>query len=312
MAKATTPKAPSKAVATRTKGTDVAMPDFMKEDVGKGTENIGRDDIETPRLQLIQGTHTDLLSQYDELRAGMFFHSAAEQVFDVKKEPLRVVPVYVDKRYLLWNPLDSGGGILARADDGVHWQPANRTFDVTLDKKDGGAKVKWKTADTVQRSGLAAWGTQNPNDDQSPPAATLMYNFLLYFIDYPDLMPAVFSFQRSSISVARKFNSRLKTQRAPMFGLIYELGSGTAQNNSSQSYFVPTMKGAGFVEDTDIYAAVKEMNRQFTEAGLNIRDLESVQTEDQGSDDGEGEAEPEATKPTRGGASTKGRRAPSY
>ncbi len=195
-----------------------AIPDFMRPDVGKGTENIGMEDMDTPRIKLMQGLSPELESHTD-LRIGHFYHTANDLSLGAS---FRAVAVYTDQRYILWRPRDMGGGILARADDGEHWQPANREFEVTLDKKMGGAKVKWTTADTVARSGLAEWGSMNPDDPDSQPAATLMYNFVLAFPDRPDLIPAVISFQRTSVRAAKKLNSKLKTVRSPMFGLVLQ------------------------------------------------------------------------------------------
>ena len=48
-----------------------AIPDFMKEDIGsrQGTENFGAEDMETPRLKLIQALSPEL-QEYSDLRAG--------------------------------------------------------------------------------------------------------------------------------------------------------------------------------------------------------------------------------------------------
>lgn len=250
-----------------------AVPSWMAKDVGRGLENIGTEDLEIPRLKLIQGLSPEL-EQYNKLRPGHFFHTAAEHIFD---KPFRVVPVYMDRRYILWNPREAGGGILARADDGVHWAPAGKEFTVKLDKKDGGATVKWKTAKTVAESGLAEWGSMDPNDTDSAPAATLMYSFVLAFPDHPDLMPAVLSFQRSSIKVGRRFNTKLKTIRAPMFGLIFEISSMKDTNPNGDSFQNIQITGAGLVGDETAYKNYKGLHESFASKGLAIKDLENAQ-----------------------------------
>lgn len=273
------------AVATRDE--DV-MPAFMKGDVGRGMEGIGRDDIEVPRLKLMQALSPEL-QEYNDMRPGMFLHTSSEHIF---KGPFRAVPVFVDKRYLLWNPRDSGGGILARADDGMHWSPSNQDFTVKLDKKDGGATVHWHTADTVVQSGLAQWGSMNPEDPNSPPAATLMYNYLLAFPDNPELDPAVLTFQRSSIKMGRRFNTKLKTIRAPIFGLIFEFAPFEDTNRAGQSFFNVNVKGAGKVMDEDMYKSLRALNQSMSEKGLNIKDIEGLQDNDGGDNEPEDEAPP--------------------
>ena len=265
-----------------------SLPDFMKGDVGKGTEGISHEDFEVPRLKLIQGLSPEL-EEYNELRAGNFFHTATETIFD---EAIRVVPVFLDRQYILWNPREVGGGILARTNDGVHWNPPNGKFNAKLDKKDGGQEVTWETARTVKQSGLADWGSMNPEDPKSPPAATLMYNFVLAFPDFPDLPPAVLTFQRSAIRFGRRFNTRLKTMRAPIYGMIFSLSSATAVNKVGNKFYVPNIAGGGYVKEKPQYELYKGLYESFAAAGLNIRDMENLQ-DDPTPDDGEGSGEAE-------------------
>ena len=252
------------------------LPKFMRSDADLGKENIGKEDIEIPRLKLMQGLSPEL-QEYEGLRAGNFFHPASEFIFDA---PFRAVPVFMDKRYILWRPRDAGGGILARADDGMHWSPSQGSFTVQLDKKDGGETVTWTLAKTVQESGLNVWGTLNPNDPNSPPAATEMYNFLLAFPDEPDLMPAVLSFQRSSIKIGRRFNTKLKTVRAPIFGTVWEFRATEDSNNRGQSFFNIDVHGAGLIEDEAQYLQYRAMYETFSARGLAIKDIEGLQSEE--------------------------------
>lgn len=291
MARQPAKEAASKAVTKTRSGTSAIIRDvdssqlqYEKGDVGRGTEQFGSEDVSVPRLKLIQGISPEL-DEYNKLRPGNYLHTAAGFIFD---EPFEAVPVFADKRYLLWNPRDSGGGILARADDGVHWSPPNTEFQVKLDKRMGGHTVTWRTAKTVQQSGLANWGTMNPNDPDSPPAATLMYNFLLAFPGHPELPPAVLTFQRSQIGVARKFNGKLKIGPAPLFGRVCEFSS--VKTSSQQGdYFAMQVQQVGLIDpSSDLYLDYRAMNDAFTKAGLAVRDLESLQGEGE-----EDDSEPE-------------------
>jgi len=261
------------------------MPAFMRQDVDVGKEAIGREDLETPRLKLIQALSPEL-HVYNDLRPGQFFHTAAEQILE---GPLTTVPVFMERRYLLWRPQDSGGGILARADDGIHWSPSAGEFTVQLNRNQGGKTVTWKLAPTVERSGLANWGTSDPDNSNSPPAATLMYNFVLAFPDYPDLMPAVFTFQRSLIKVGRKLNTKLKTTRLPIFGLKFDFAPFLDHNAANQDFYSVNVVGNGMVEDEDQYNLYRDMHNAFRTTGLQIKDIETLQEEDVdgANDDGE-------------------------
>jgi len=256
------------------------LPAFMQQDSGKGLENMRAEDMATPRLILMQATSKEL-TKNNKLSAGDFFHSATEEIFD---KPLLVTPIYYDRRYILWNPRDSGGGILARSDDGVNWSPPDAKFEVKLDKKDGGHKVTWVTKKTVAASGLAEWGSMNPNDPQSPPAATLMHNFVFAFPDDPDRMPAVFTFQRSLVTEGRKFLTRLKAQRAPMFGTIFELSS-TDETKGDNQFKGVALVGKGLIADDDLYQRFKDLNKTFSELGMKIKAEEDLADDTTGSNE---------------------------
>lgn len=279
-------KPPANMLAKR--GSGAVTPDYG-DDAGLGKENLDQSDLEIPRIKLIQALSPEL-TQFDYLRPGMLWHTAAEQVIE---QPFIGVPIYVDKRYILWNPRDSGGGILARADDGVHWSPSNSEFAVKLDKKDGGGLVKWKTRKTVQESGLAEWGSMNPQDPNSPPAATLMYSYVLGFPEL-DLPVAVISFQRSSVRIGRQLNTKIKTVRAPLFAMKFAFSSADAKNKVGQEFKNFQFQGAGLLQPDDpLYLEYRGMNREMTERGLQIKDLESAQDEQGDASSDEPEEKPQ-------------------
>lgn len=263
------------AVAVKdTKSTDLSVtPDFMKDQIGLGTESIGAADTEIPRLKLMQKISPEL-DTFNDLKAGDFFHTLAE--ISLGRE-VRVTPIYTDIRYILWRPQDTGGGILARADDGIHWSPPDAQFEVELKK--GGPKVTWRTAKTIAQSGLAEWGSGNPSDPNSPPAATRMYNLVVTLPDHPDLPPAVVTLQRASIGVARKLMGKLKITRAPSFGLVFNMKSVEDKNGAGQIFLNYAFTAEGMVQDKEVYDKNFEYYQYFKAQGVNIKDIEGLQDE---------------------------------
>lgn len=264
------------AVAVKdTKSTAVAdaLPDFMKDDIGKGTEGISSSSVEIPRIKLIQKISPEL-DTFNDLRAGDFWHTILEQSLGTE---VRICPIYVDERFILWRPQEDGGGILARADDGIHWHPAPAEFKVKL--KDG-TGVTWRTEKTVAGSKLDLWGSQNPSNPDSPPAATKMFNMVVSFPDDPDMPPAVVTLQRSAVTVGKKFMGKLKITRAPSFGLIFKMGSKVETNKAGQAFLNYTFVGDGKVTDEGFYRANRDSYEFFKKQGVQIKDVESLQTED--------------------------------
>lgn len=263
----------------------MTLPGFMTEQVGLGTEALDASSVEVPRIKLLQALSPEL-TEYNSVKAGSFFHSLMEQDLGTT---VRITPIYVDSRYILWRPRESGGGILARADNGINWSPPNTEFLVKLK---GGQEVKWKTATTVAQSGLDRWGSSNPADSSSPPAATRMFNIVATFPDFPDMPPAVITLQRAAIKVARRFIGKLKITRAPSFGLIFEMSSVEDRNAAAQKYFNFAFKGAGHVEDKSEYERNFEYYKYFKAQGIQVKDIEDAQNDDIPTEDGEDKGKP--------------------
>jgi len=262
-----TPKAAPPSVET-------AMPDFMKGLQGQGTENLGMKDIETPRLKLLQMTSKECV-EHEGASPGMWWHTVLEKPFP---KELVGVPLFIDIRYLLWRPLDDGGGILARADDAMHWSPPNIAFKVKINKKT--KEVIWRTAKTVAESGLDQWGTYDPDDPSSQPAATLMYNIVMALPDYPEVGPSVVTFQRTGVPIAKKLGGKLKLAKAPSYGIKFMMSHTAETNNADQTYLVPKMTMAGYVTDQNQFNEYKELYELFKKIGVNVKDLEGAQEDE--------------------------------
>ena len=90
-------------------------------------------------------------------------------------------PVILRKSYVLWNPtkgLDSKVP-LAVASDGIHWDVPNQEFEVFF--PNNRTPYKWRTKRTVAESGLDKFGSSQPDNPRSTPAASMTYQMLWAF-----------------------------------------------------------------------------------------------------------------------------------
>lgn len=259
-------KEETKAVSVPT----AAVPSFMKGDAGKGTEHLSSSDYEMPRIKLMQGLN-DELQAHDDLKSGDFFHTLAEVGLG---QSVQIVPIYISKRYVLWRPRVDGGGILARADDSIHWSPPSGQFEVKVTKE--GKKATWKLARTVSESRLDQWGTYDPSDPQSQPAATLAYVIVAALPELPDLSPVALLLQRTQIGPARKLMGKLKISQAPCYGMKFTMSS-FQDDRGGQKFNNYRFTAAGFVENEAEYGLYKQLNKQFEVSGVTVKDLESAQ-----------------------------------
>jgi hypothetical protein len=246
------------------------LPAFMQEHARLGRLDVG--DLEMPRLKLLQASSPEL-TEFNNAKHGEFWHSLTNESFG---STVRICPIYIDWRFILWRPREAGGGILARADDAKHWTPADTEFTVRLKS---GHEVKWRTARTVAASGLDRRGSYNPSDPNSPPAATRMYSIVCSFPDRQDLPPAVVTLQRAAIKAATKLIDILKVQRAPSFGVIFEMASFKDKSPSGEFYNY-AFEMVGTVEVKAFYEENFAQYRFFMEHGLKVKDLEAAQEDE--------------------------------
>jgi hypothetical protein len=249
------------------------LPGFLQH---AGFGGLGAGDVEMPRLKLLQ-TPSPELTEFNNAKAGEsgeFWHSLIDERLG---STVRICPVYIDRRFILWRPREAGGGILARADDSKHWTPADTEFAVKLKS---GREVTWRTARTVTASRLDRRGSYNPSDPNSPPAAARMYSIACSFPDRRDLPPAVVILQRAGIKVATKLIGKLKVLRAPSFGAIFEMASFKDKSPSGEFYNY-AFELVGPVEDRAFYEDNFAQYRFFMQQGLKVKDLEGAQEDDQ-------------------------------
>ena len=246
------------------------LPGFVRKYASQG--GLGLGDGEIPRLKLLQARSPELI-KFDNAREGEFWHSLID---DRLGSTIRICPIYIDWRFVLWRPREAGGGILARADDGKHWAPADTEFTVKLAS---GHEVKWRTARTVAASGLNKRGSYNPTDPKSPPAATRMYSIVCSFPDQRDLPLAVMTLQRAGARAAAKLIGKLKVLRAPSFGVIVEMTS-VERKSPSDGVYDHSFEVFSPVQDKVFYEENFARYRYFMRNGLKVKDLEDAQDED--------------------------------
>lgn len=251
-------------IPTASMEVDNVAPDFMSADRGMGTKDIEASELGLPRIALLQSTSPQVES--GEGRPGEFYHLLAGRNLGAK---LRVIPILVTKAFILWRPRKNDtGGILARSNDAVNWTPPTGSFEVTLDNK---KKVTWELKPTVKESKLDQWGSSDPSDASSQPAATLMMNVLVYLPDFPELSPSVLTLQRSSLKPGKSWLGKVKMASAPSFGLVFDVTSETVTGKQG-TYKAPIFAGAGFVKDKGLYDNLRELCVRFEKTGVKVQE----------------------------------------
>ena len=206
---------PKNEVTAATNNAVAAVPDYLKGMTGSGLQGLDSSDFTIPRVKLLQGISPEV-EAFEEAKSGQFWHN----VLDLNMgETFDFIVCSNKKRYMLLAPLNDSRGVLARADDGIHWTPPDAEFEVKL--KGMRNSVKWKTAATVRESGLAEYGSSNPDDPDSNPAAVLFYDFMLYLPQRPDLSPVLMSLARSQVKKAKSLQTKIELRNIPMQAQVF-------------------------------------------------------------------------------------------
>lgn len=238
---------------------DSELPAYLQGMEGAAVDdsNFDQSDIVVPRIKLLQGLSNEC-EVFDDAKAGRFWNTGMDESLG---EEIRFVIASRKKKYLLVAPLEDGQGILARAEDFVTW---DRTGMWEVKIKDVKQPVTWAIEHlNVVASGLDKWGTYNPNDENSPPAATLFYEYLVLMVDESGNVlktpPAVISLTRSQIRKAKKgLNDKIKLQAdmgRPMQALIFKAGAIKDNNSDGQDFKNWQFTSDGFAPEATFHAA---------------------------------------------------------
>lgn len=261
-----------------------SLPAFMADDAASraGKENISRDDMVLPRVALVQAVSPEFTEGKAEV--GHFYHTVAEE--DLGEE-VNVIVILHTKRYTLWNPRHAGGGVLARASDGKRWDSDwEGEIQPYKDDKRKKVKISIKKGDPVGRDvGYGRWGSLDPSNEDSPPAATLTHACLCVSPDHMELGPFVVLLQRSAEPVAKQLLSKIAVDPAPIFGQVYTMKSKDQPSDAGgfkQFVFVKN----GHVQEAELYHFLKEQHELYKATDVKYDEAaEQPDDKDSGGDD---------------------------
>ena len=155
-----------------------ALPAHLGTGKTKKFSNADASDLIIPRIKLLQPLNPEV-EDFADAKPGNFWHTVLNENWGPE---LKVIPINMRKSYVLWAPRGDERGVLARANDAIHWVPAEGTFKVKFEQDP--ATYVWTLKPTVAESGLDRFGTSRPGDADSKPAAALTYEWLFYFPEH--------------------------------------------------------------------------------------------------------------------------------
>jgi hypothetical protein len=261
-------------------GTSDVMPEYMKNSApSKLNSNFDQSDLVRPSIKLLQATSPQL-KEFKEAKPGVFWHTGAN--VSLGEEVVFVIAA-AKKKYILYAPRGANQPILARAEDGVNWDKPNQKFEVQLKK---GPKVVYDTKGSVAASGLAEFGSSIPTDENSPPAATLHYEFLVYLPEFPEFGPTILSLARSQIAPGKRLvtNFQTRARMGDIYGCAFRMAVVESANTDGEEFYNFNFANNGFVakEFRDIVASGAETFKDYRAADEEYAEAQSTGREDPG------------------------------
>lgn len=228
------------------KPNQAGVPDYLRNVKVDNRDNFDASDVVIPRIKLLQGLSKEV-EAFSNAKAGIFWHTGLDMPLG---DQLRFVICSRNKKMLLVAPIEDGQGVLARADDCKTWNRLGK-FEV---KVKGQKKPQLWEIDSldVANSSVAKWGSRINDDEDSPPAATMFYDYLVLCPDFPELGPSLISMARSQVKKAKSgINQKIELHKAasrPMQAIMFQAKAVDDQSDG-QSFKNWDVTQAGFAPE---------------------------------------------------------------
>jgi hypothetical protein len=264
----TTPKKKG-AVATKDANTEVAtlnIDSFLEQNAGDGSQNIGSNDLELPRLKLYHGNAKDAP---DEISKAEIYHNISQKVWK-KSEGIRIIPCAFIKQYTHWKEVEKGGGFLGAYDS---------SSDILTKTK------KVESKDVYIENGELT-DTYIRTDG----------NFFVLFEDEEGIWkPAQISMFSTNFKKAKLLNTMIKSQvmegkngpfTPPAYAYIYRL-KGELVKKDAMSWAVWDISLEEPVKDVEVLQDAKVFSQSVTKGDVVVKpEVEVAETNSDNEDSG--------------------------
>lgn len=217
------------------KGTEsMARPDFLPAGDVTGTEHIGKEDIQMPRLVLAQKMSPEVddsdAKRIEGLKPGDIFNGLTKEILG--RGPMPFYIIRADRpRFVEFIPREEGGGV---ADPNVPADDPRTQF--------------------------------GPNGEK--PVATKFYDFIIMLEKTGELV--ALSFKSTGLKVAKQLNALVKLRNAPIYAGRYNLISVDTQNSKGK-FAIFHVANAGWAGSAEQVENLKSFHEALATKDLNIQ-----------------------------------------
>ena len=198
------------------------LADVAAADKGLGNENVGADDQQLPRLNLLQALSPQL-EELEDAKAGLFHNSVTNELY----QDAYLINLFYKKEFTIWRKRNKGGGYCG-------------AFD---------------TAEAAQTHIETLPGNSDDYDIQE----TAKHACLLLDPETGDIVqPIMIYLKGSALNVSRNWNSQINSfnEDQPRFASIWQVSS-VKQSNDQGSWFNWKVGKGAWVPSTEMYESAK-------------------------------------------------------
>jgi hypothetical protein len=264
-------EAKEEAKVPATVDTNSALPAHLQGGKKAQLGNIDKSDLIVPRVKLLQAISPEITeSNLPGAKTGQFWHTIAGEPMG---DRVTFIPVLIRKTIALWSPRNDDRGILARSSDCIHWDEGYANLEFEVKPKGAPKAFKINTGDDVAGSflvddpdgpSLDKFGTGVPGDPKSAPMASLTYNMMFYFPDFPGFSPAVVINTRASVKRAQNLISKIELRDVDHYGQKFVMFSSDEKGDEGP-YKGYQYQADGFAGEEDYFKS-KTLYETFKDA----------------------------------------------
>lgn len=213
------------------------MPDYIKQESARGSENVGTEDLVIPRLEVVQALSPCLDKSSGDYvpgaEIGMLMNSVTNQLYGAE---VFVVPVHYSKQWLVWRERKQGGGFRGA------YPNAEEARDRV--EQEGGKAAGYEAIDT-------------------PTHLCLLLNR-----ETGQAEEIIISMPRTKAKISRQWNSMVKLAGGDRFARVYRITTAKEKNPKGEFYnYVVAQSG---FPGKPVYAAAEKLYEAIKAGSRNV------------------------------------------
>jgi len=259
------------------------VPDYLKGVEVKSDFGLDQGDFKVPLIKLLQGQSPEVSSGQPGAKPGEFWHTGAKKSLG---SSFVFIPAHIGKKVILYEPTKSGTGgrILAYSKDSLKWDTGGNS-EFTVNIKTSPKPIVWKTGKDVHSSGLLGWGSSDPANEKSAPAAMLIYNYVCVLCDpnnknavIKELTPTMFGVYKTAIPSAQELNTQFLLLRGPSQKIapppsVYVQASAKSKTKDGTTWTIPVFTPVGRVMDVAVYKDACMLGEQYASYNADFSEV---------------------------------------